>query len=171
MNVVNEYIYRLIKTKKGLENKVDRLYAIIYLVAGLAIIEAVIVLGLLVATVTSQENRMFSKHKQLVFDILSDYEHTRDNDRELVIIYWKRELANKGIHYEGKSFQDFFDLLLDGVVTISDSITRTRRKIQQDNKHLRGAMYEPRQEEIQDEAIEDVQQVWDYGKPDKQVDI
>ena len=74
----------------------------------------------------------------------------RDNDRRLTCnIRWK-SVSNP----ELLMFKDFIKLYIKGDVPESDSITRCRRKVQEENKDLRGESWDLRhglEKEIIDE--------------------
>lgn len=74
-----------------------------------------------------------------------------DNDRKLVIEYWKQELEKKyRIPINTVSLQQFFDLYEDkNNLGNSESITRSKRDILKKNPELRGKIYELRQEEAE----------------------
>lgn len=75
----------------------------------------------------------------LVADILSKNIEARDDDNILYIEVWKRQ----GMKEMG-SFKSFKYKLIMGKFASSDTIGRSRRKLQEKNKSLRGALYKER---------------------------
>ena len=92
-------------------------------------------------------------HKR-VSQCLTKFDVLRDDDKRLVINVWISELEDKGIIYTEISALSFFTLFRDGVVSNPDTITRLRRKMQEDNPHLRGAKYNERQKRVADYQTE-----------------
>jgi len=77
----------------------------------------------------------------------------RDNDRRLTCNIWWKSVSNP----ELLMFEDFIKLYIKGDVPESDSITRCRRKVQEENKDLRGESWDLRhglEKEIIDELRE-----------------
>ena len=77
----------------------------------------------------------------------------RDNDRRLICNIWWKSVSNP----ELLMFEDFIKLYIKGDVPESDSITRCRRKVQEENKDLRGESWDLRhglEKEIIDELRE-----------------
>ena len=64
----------------------------------------------------------------------------RDNDRRLTCNIWWKSVSNP----ELLMFEDFIKLYIDGKVPESDSITRCRRKVQEENEELRGESWDLR---------------------------
>lgn len=83
------------------------------------------------------------KYKDIVFDLLSKHPVLRDNDTLLISLVWNTQLEQKD--YEGS--RDFLDVMLLGYLAKPESVTRARRKIQEDNPLLRGKTHGKRQEE------------------------
>ena len=77
----------------------------------------------------------------------------RDNDRRLTCNIWWKSVSNT----ELLMFEDFINLYIKGKIPESDSITRCRRKIQQENEDLRGESWDLRhglEDAIKDELRE-----------------
>ena len=77
----------------------------------------------------------------------------RDNDRRLICNIWWKSISNP----ELLMFEDFIALYIKGKVPESDSITRCRRKVQEENKDLRGESWDLRhglEDAIKDEIRE-----------------
>lgn len=81
------------------------------------------------------------KTKEKVKHILENYESTRDCDMKLLSIFWLME--SRGTDYDLKQF-----LKRLHTFTTAESITRCRRKIQEQFPHLRWKSYESRQTEF-----------------------
>lgn len=72
-----------------------------------------------------------------VFVSLLDRPETRDNDRQLCIEVWKKELSQLGI-------EDFFDAFANAKISHPETIRRARQKLQQEHEALRGKRWECR---------------------------
>ena len=75
-----------------------------------------------------------------VTTLLTKKSHLRDNDRRLVCNIWWKSAPNP----ELLMFEDFINLYIDGEIPESDSITRCRRKVQEEKKELRGKSWDLR---------------------------
>jgi len=77
-----------------------------------------------------------------VTKLLTKYSRTKDDDMILVATYYHEFYPNliKG------SAIDFLKALAKGKLVSSDLITRTRRKLQEHNEHLRGTKWNERHE-------------------------
>lgn len=84
--------------------------------------------------------------KDKVQDLLTRFPHLRDSDEKLCANIWHSQIP------AGISAKDYLQLYADGKLPSSESITRCRRKIQEDNPDLRGKFYRERQEK--QEAIQ-----------------
>ena len=78
----------------------------------------------------------------------------RDNDRRLICNIWWKSVSNP----ELLMFEDFIALYIKGKVPESDSITRCRRKVQEDNEELRGESWDLRHglEDVIKEEIKEI---------------
>jgi hypothetical protein len=87
--------------------------------------------------------------------LLEHNEHLRDSDDKLVASIWLIDI-NK-LRYNAKDLNsfDFMKLYSEGKLTSADSITRCRRKLQEEHVHLRGETYKERQGK-QNKVIEDL---------------
>jgi hypothetical protein len=81
--------------------------------------------------------------KQKVRSILELVPSTRDNDSELISIFWEQELGHEMINLSAELFLNLF--AHSNVLTNAESIRRNRQKIQEQNEHLRGLKYRVRQ--------------------------
>jgi hypothetical protein len=77
--------------------------------------------------------------KPLVVDILTDYPKTKDDDTLLLTMFWEKQ-----VKFPLKSYGQFSYLLVNKWLTTPETITRTRRKVQEQYPHLRGKLYEKR---------------------------
>jgi hypothetical protein len=89
---------------------------------------------------------------QRVEQWLEEKPDLRDSDEKLVSNIWYDDLRLKNIKTREGSYLHFLSLYGTGQLTSADSITRARRKVQEDNPHLRGENYEKRQKELQEET-------------------
>ena len=78
-----------------------------------------------------------------VKSILETIPAARDNDHALVAAYWAAELKNGPVRVE--SAQGLLVTLASGGLTKYSSISRARRKIQEEHVNLRGKSYNIRQ--------------------------
>jgi hypothetical protein len=83
--------------------------------------------------------------KELVIQLLTEKPQMRDNDEFLVAWIWKLELEAMGYPTPNTPSQQFLKMLAEQRFTSSESITRMRRKVQEEFKELRGAKYAKRQ--------------------------
>ena len=97
--------------------------------------------------------------KQEIYNLLVNDAKLRDNDNMLIAEIWRQEVAEideakpKSILSNNLGVLDY---LGGGDLTSPESITRCRRKIQQENPSLRGEKYNARhkeQEEVKQELI------------------
>ena len=83
------------------------------------------------------------KIKPFVYKVLMTKPSTRDNDQELLAIIWGQQFKKLE---QGTHFINFLEALKSGKLTPAESITRARRKIQEQNPATRGKSYYQRQE-------------------------
>ena len=91
---------------------------------------------------------MIKEKAQKVKDILIKYPQTQDSDSELIALFWWEELANNSQGIDRDNFKIFLRCFREGVVTMPDSITRARRKLQEEVPSLRGEKYHKRHSAI-----------------------
>ena len=86
--------------------------------------------------------------------LLKKKSHLRDNDRRLTCNIWWKSVSNP----ELLMFEDFIALYIKGKIPESDSITRCRRKVQEDNEELRGESWDLRHglEDVIKEEIKEI---------------
>ena len=75
---------------------------------------------------------------------LTKWEHLRDNDEKLIATIWREEARKMGHDLDKLSAMGFLKILAEGKLTNSESIRRTRQKIQHDNVELQGKNYKKR---------------------------
>ena len=83
--------------------------------------------------------------KQTVIDLLKQYADFKDNDNQLVAWFWKLEMEKMGYPSSNTPTAHFLKIMAVGRLTSSDTITRVRRLIQEENPELRGKKYNERQ--------------------------
>lgn len=99
--------------------------------------------------------------KTKVADILLRHPETQDNDRELIVRYWKGEISELQDIAREKlqwipnfTLDSFLSAFMTGKFTSPESITRARRQIQEQYPAFRGKKYkerQARQEEVKKE--------------------
>ena len=93
----------------------------------------------------NQTNKIMIKEKaKKVEDILKRHSQTKDSDIELIALFWWEELANNSQGIDRDNFKIFLRCFREGALTMPDTITRVRRKLQEEIPSLRGANYEKR---------------------------
>jgi hypothetical protein len=88
-----------------------------------------------------------------VYQLLERKEHLRDNDNALIMSIWWMECGKRA---QDMTLFEFGTLMAKGGLTSSESIRRSRQKIQEENPHLRGKKYKFRQGKAQDELLTDL---------------
>ena len=84
------------------------------------------------------------KAKNKVFDLLTSTPRLRDNDNKLIASVWLKETKELGLDVQYTTAFDLLKCIADGKLTSSESIRRTRCKIQETTPSLRGTKYEDR---------------------------
>mgnify|MGYP003152608849 FL=1 len=82
-----------------------------------------------------------NKLQDKVRSILMEKPEARDCDRILTAIIWYEEAKDATIVWH---LNTFFRNYVDGKLTLADSITRARRKLQEEDKTLRGKNWDKR---------------------------
>ena len=72
-----------------------------------------------------------------VFSVLTEKPEARDDDKVLLIEIWTKESKAKDI-------SEFLSELLSGKISFPDTVTRVRRKLQEQHKSLRGDKWDAR---------------------------
>jgi hypothetical protein len=88
---------------------------------------------------------MKQETRTVVIELLTQYPTFRDSDEQLVAWIWGLEMNAKGYSTGTLPTQKFLRILADGQLTSSDSITRMRRRVQEEFVELRGEKYSKRQ--------------------------
>lgn len=83
--------------------------------------------------------------KDRVKQLLERNAHLRDSDDKLVSSIWLLDINNLGYKALQLNSFEFLKLYSEGKITPADSITRCRRKLQEEHEHLRGETYTERQ--------------------------
>ena len=96
--------------------------------------------------------------KELITKLLTEQPYIRDRDNSLIAEVWTKEIAKlDNFDYESLSAIDLLCIISCDTLTSPESITRCRRKVQQENPALRGEYYKARhkeQEEVKQELKE-----------------
>ena len=102
---------------------------------------------------------MIKDKAQNVEDILRKYPQSRDNDLDLIARYWYLEMRESDISDD--QIKAFCHLVKSGLISLPDTITRARRKIQEEIPTLRGEKYHKRHSatEIIKEEIKEIPQM------------
>lgn len=82
----------------------------------------------------SSQYKRIIKIKDIVKQILIEEPRTRDDDRLLILKVWKAQNSN----IMNMSFVNFGSLFLQKKFSDTESIRRSRQKIQEDHPHLKG---------------------------------
>lgn len=100
--------------------------------------------------------------KELIIKLLTDQPYIRDRDNALIAEIWSKEIA-KLENYESLSATDLLCIISCDTLTSPESITRCRRKVQQEIPSLRGEYYKARHKE----QIEVKQELKDWNNENK----
>ena len=98
--------------------------------------------------------RKIAKLVDRVTGLLTAKSDLRDNDRRLTCNIWWKSVPNPKL----LMFEDFIKLYIDGKVPESDSITRCRRKVQEENEELRGESWDLRHG-LEDEVKKELREI------------
>ena len=82
-----------------------------------------------------------------MIELLTQYSDFKDNDQQLVAWFWNLEMEAMGYPPTNTPTKIFLKLMAVGRLTSSDTITRVRRLVQEENPELRGKKYNERQGE------------------------
>jgi hypothetical protein len=86
---------------------------------------------------------MISKCAKIVEQLLTSSPKLRDNDQQLVANVWYVQTRDQ-FDIEKMTAKNFLHELAQGNVMSSESITRCRRKLQEENTYLRGEKWDER---------------------------
>jgi len=81
----------------------------------------------------------------LTLKILTEDERTRDDDQLLCAMIWSRLAIKQGHDVRKETAYNFLLLYVENKLVSADTITRARRKIQEERPSLRGKKYVERQ--------------------------
>ncbi len=97
------------------------------------------------------------KINRVVYDLLSEFPECRDNDQLLILKVWAVE--HPEIRSSDYSFFRFAVLFKQGEFANTESIRRSRQKVQEQHPQLRGKTYKARQaeKELMKEAMPRIQ--------------
>ena len=84
-------------------------------------------------------------NKESIVLLLEAFPNLRDSDTALIAAVWNLQLDLKCIDTDKMTLDEFFNYLITGNLENSETITRCRRKIQQEVPSLRGNYYHKRQ--------------------------
>ena len=87
--------------------------------------------------------REIKRIKPLVKELLKEFPLTRDNDNLLLLKVWAEQDNTLRMN---TSFSDFSVGMIAGKYMKFESVSRARRKIQEENPELRGKYYKDRKE-------------------------
>jgi hypothetical protein len=80
-----------------------------------------------------------------VLALLVKDERTRDDDQLLCCMVWSQICAKKGVDVRTQTAYDFLISYYRNELPLADTITRARRKIQEEHPLMRGKKYNERQ--------------------------
>ena len=83
--------------------------------------------------------------KALITNLLTNYEHLRDNDSKLIANVYYKQLNDKSI-----TAKEFLQFMSQGLLVNPESVRRCRQLIQEKNPELRGEKYKARFSEGQE---------------------
>jgi len=89
------------------------------------------------------------KAKDKVERLLTTHPHFRDSDNKLIAAYWFSELKRKGMDIEKMSAMDLLHYFAESKLTNTETIRRSRAKLQEEKPNLRGNNYTARKGVIQ----------------------
>lgn len=94
----------------------------------------------------SQFLQHIANTKEVVIYFLEKHPHLRDDDNKLIANIWNREMKGMGIDPAVATSFELLGLYAAGKLTNSETIRRSRQKIQEEQPELRGNNYKIRQE-------------------------
>jgi len=101
--------------------------------------------------------------KKIVEGLLEKWKSLRDSDRKLIVNVWGAELLKLDINPEKITGKQLLTIIGEGRLSSSESITRARRKAEEDKPELRGDTWTRRQGIEQDETKNDLKQYRENG--------
>ena len=85
------------------------------------------------------------KTKEQIEELLTNDSRLRDSDAKLIARFWTNELKRKGIDTKEITAHEFLTMYATSNLHNVEGLTRMRRKVQEENEHLRGNFYKDRQ--------------------------
>ena len=85
------------------------------------------------------------KTKDEITKLLTNDKRLRDSDAKLIARFWTNELKRKGIDTKEITAHEFLTMYATSNLHNVEGLTRMRRKVQEENEHLRGNFYKDRQ--------------------------
>lgn len=99
------------------------------------------------------------KVSELVEKLLRKYPHLRDNDEKLIATVWQHQAKKEtGMTMVNLTAKGLMNLCIEKKVSQAESITRARRKLQEEHISLRGASYKPRKIDQQMETKKEIKE-------------
>ena len=86
--------------------------------------------------------RKLREAERIVTELLTEKPITRDDDRLLVWLFWRKQFER----IDGYTLEMFRSAFLGGMLSAPETITRARRKVQEKRPDLRGISYQNRTE-------------------------
>lgn len=99
---------------------------------------------------------MIHQLKNKVQQLLEKFPTYRETDRKLIANIWLDKLKDEGYNIEKMTAMEFLKYYSKGLLPNEESIGRCRRKLQEENKHLRGQNYQERNSK-QKQVIQEIQ--------------
>tara|TARA_R100001510_G_C7489962_1_gene98211 strand:+ start:203 stop:562 length:360 start_codon:yes stop_codon:yes gene_type:complete len=114
---------------------------------------------------------MIKDKAKRVEDILRKYPQSRDNDLDLIARYWYLEMRESDMNDD--QIKAFCQLVKSGLISLPDTITRARRKIQEEIPALRGDKYNKRHSatEVVKEEIKEIPEMVGTYKAFEQISL
>jgi hypothetical protein len=89
---------------------------------------------------TTKIERKLREAERIVTELLNEFPITRDDDRLLVWLFWRKQFER----IDNYTLAMFRSAFLGGMLSPPETITRARRKVQEKNPDLRGISYDNR---------------------------
>ena len=102
------------------------------------------------------------KCKDIVYSLLENNPSLRDCDVKLMCAVWKKQ-SGLGYYFSEKPISFLFDLMLEKKLSSAESIRRSRAKLQELHKNLRGDIYEKRHK-LQKDTLNDLDTISAEGQ-------
>jgi len=89
------------------------------------------------------ELKSFKHQKPVVIMWLENHPPTRDSDTKLIANIWAHTIGVQNL--ETVTARQMLQMFVDGTLPSAETISRCRRKVQEEMPHLRGKTYNERQ--------------------------